>query len=341
MTKLRPDGFHNPYPAYSLRLPEGLSGVTMRQLAVQHRADEEAADVLAGVVGRLRGTHAPVTYELATHIDRLGYTNDIVLAYWLDADSEKSWSEENPPGSWASPELTAKGGPIGLWTEVLRAPADHFETSYSYDSPSWGLASRFPTELNPSHSYPGSMRDRIPAAEDGGLAGEVDSVVQAEPADSAGRHLVVTTPENLCFIRSPQGWRHCPDDERAWFEERVLPVYHDGVDYLAANPQETGCLSARLADLVLSHDDRVQTATLAWFLSLSHLERWAHSHPTHLAIFKSAGELIARFAPDIHVTLGHEVYVAPEGSRMEYLNCHGQTGLLPFFPASGPGEGRM
>nr|WP_259403532.1 phenylacetaldoxime dehydratase family protein [Microbispora sp. H10949] len=112
-----------------------------------------------------------------------------------------------------------------------------------------------------------------------------------------------------------------------------MPVYQDGVGYLAANPEETGCLSARLADLIVSNDDRVQTATLAWFLSLSHLERWAHSHATHLAIFKSAGELIARFAPDIHVTLGHEVYVAPEGGRMEYLNCHDQTGFLPYFPA--------
>ncbi|MBO4270874.1 phenylacetaldoxime dehydratase family protein [Microbispora triticiradicis] len=333
MPKLRPAGFRNPYPAYSLHLPEQLAGVTLRQLAVQHRDGDEAAGVLAGVVGSLNGAHAPVTYERAVHVDRLGYTNDIVLAYWLDADAEKCWSEEHPLGSWAEPELTAKGGPVGLWTEVLRAPADHFETSYSYDSPAWGLASQFPAALNAYHSYPGSMRDRIPAAEDAGLAGEVDSVVPAAPADSAGRHLVVTTPGNLCFIRSPQGWKHCPDDERAWFEERVLPVYQDGVGYLAANPQETGCLSARLADLVVSNDDRVQTATLAWFLSLSHLERWAHSHATHLAIFKSAGELIARFAPDIHVTLGHEVYVAPEGGRMEYLNCHDQTGFLPYFPA--------
>ncbi|WP_182886058.1 phenylacetaldoxime dehydratase family protein [Microbispora sp. H10885] len=248
MPKLRPAGFRNPYPAYSLDLPERLAGVTMRQLAVQHRAGDEAAGVLAGVVGSLHGAHAPVAYEHAAHVDRLGYTNDVILAYWLDGDAEKSWSEEHPLGSWAAPELTAKGGPIGLWTEVLRAPAGHFETSYSYDSPTWGLASQFPAVPN-------------------------------------------------------------------------------------ANPQETGCLSARLADLIVSNDDRVQTATLAWFLSLSHLERWAHSHATHLAIFKSAGELIARFAPDIHVTLGHEVYVAPEGGRMEYLNCHDQTGFLPYFPA--------
>ncbi|MEU0487358.1 phenylacetaldoxime dehydratase family protein [Streptosporangium sp. NPDC006013] len=333
MTKIRPDGFHNPYPAYSLRLPEDLTGVTLRQLAVQHRAAEEAAGVMSGIVAALDGAHAPVTYERATHVDALGHVNDIVLAYWLDAEAENAWSAEHPLDSWADPDLTAKGGPIGLWTEVLRAPVDHFETSYSYDSPSWGLASRFPTALNIYHSYSGAMRDRIAAAEDGGLVGEAESV-ETERVDSAGRHLVVATPANLCFIRSPQGWTHCPDEERAWFEQRVLPVYRQGVDYLTANPREAGCLSARLADLTVSNDTKVQTATLAWFLSLSHLERWTHSHPTHLAIYKSAGELIARFAPDIHVTLGHEVYVVPEGALMEYLNCHEQTGLLPYFPAS-------
>ncbi|MDP9867945.1 MULTISPECIES: phenylacetaldoxime dehydratase family protein [Streptosporangium] len=334
MAKIRPAGFENPYPAYSLRLPEQAAGVTLRQLAVQHRGSAEARRVLARMLDGFGGAHAPVTYEHATHVDRRGYTNDVLLAYWLDAGAEKAWSAAHPLGSWADPGLTAAGGPIGLWTEVLWAPPDHFETSYSYDSPSWGLASQFPAALNVCHSYPGSMRDRIAAAEDGGLAGEVASV-QAGPVDSAGRHLVVATPRNLCFIRSPQGWRHCPDDERAWFEERVLPVYREGVGYLTEHPDETGCLSACLAELPVSNDERVQTTTLAWFLSLSHLEQWAHSHPTHLAIYKSAGELIARFAPEINVTLGHEVYVPPEGGLMEYLNCHDQTGLLPYFGPPG------
>ncbi|GAA2887386.1 phenylacetaldoxime dehydratase family protein [Streptosporangium fragile] len=334
MAKNRPADFQNPYPAYSLRLPEELPGVTVRQLAVQHRAAEEATAVVAGITDRLHGAHAPVTYERATHVDGLGYTNEIILAYWLDAEAEKSWGAEHPLDSWAGPELTAEGGPIGLWSETLRAPVDHFETSYSYDSPSWGLASRFPAAPNIYHSYNGAMRDRIAAAEDGGLAGEAEHLPQAGPVEPAGRHLVVTTPGNVCFIRSPQGWRQCPDDERAWFEQRVLPVYREGVEYLAGNPHETGCLSARLVDLTVSNDDRMQTATLAWFLSLSHLERWAHSHPTHIAIYRSFGEFAARFAPDIHMTLGHEVYVVPEGALMEYLNCHGQTGLLPHFPAA-------
>lgn len=86
--------------------------------------------------------------------------------------------------------------------------------------------------------------------------------------------------------------------------------------------------------MTASNDDRMQTATLAWFLSLSHLERWTHSHPTHIAIYRSFGEFAAQFAPDIHMTLGHEVYVAPEGTAMEYLNCHDRTGLLPHFPAA-------
>lgn len=148
----------------------------------------------AAITGGLHGAHAPVTYERAVHVDGLGHTNEIFLAYWLDAETEKAWAADHPLDSWAAPELTAEGGPIGLWSETLWAPVDHFETSYSYDSPSWGLASRFPAEPNVYHSYHGAMRDRIAAAEDGGLAGEAEYPPRTGPVESAGRHLVVTTP---------------------------------------------------------------------------------------------------------------------------------------------------
>jgi hypothetical protein len=36
----------------------------------------------------------------------------------------------------------------------------------------------------------------------------------------------------------------------------------------------------------------------------------------------------------MRLNLGHEVIVVPEGqARLEYANCHPQTGFLPFFPA--------
>ncbi|MET8052289.1 MULTISPECIES: hypothetical protein [unclassified Streptosporangium] len=43
MTKIRPDGFHNPYQAYGLRLPEDLTGVTLRRLWRRRRARLKAA----------------------------------------------------------------------------------------------------------------------------------------------------------------------------------------------------------------------------------------------------------------------------------------------------------
>jgi hypothetical protein len=101
------------------------------------------------------------------------------------------------------------------------------------------------------------------------------------------------------------------------------------MDYLRDHPEEAGSVSVRLTDV--RSDVGVQASTLAWFVSLSALERWAHTHPTHLAILEGAAALAQRFAPDMALLLGHEVYV-PSGEDvvLEYANCHGATGFLPF-----------
>ncbi|WP_037672368.1 phenylacetaldoxime dehydratase family protein [Streptomyces griseus] len=105
-----------------------------------------------------------------------------------------------------------------------------------------------------------------------------------------------------------------------------------GARLVQGEPLDTGCLSIRKIDVRHPADAQVQTATLAWWQSLAHLEAWAHEHPTHLAILQSFGELARHFAPDVTVVLGHEVYVVPAGgARAEYLNCHDRTGLLPFL----------
>jgi hypothetical protein len=105
------------------------------------------------------------------------------------------------------------------------------------------------------------------------------------------------------------------------------------VRYLQAETVASGCLSARLVeDEQLIDDQQIQSETLAWFLSLKHLEDWTHTHPTHLAIFHGFLAHAQRFNFDIKVVLGHEVLVVPEGNLdAEYANCHPNTGLLGFF----------
>ena len=73
----------------------------------------------------------------------------------------------------------------------------------------------------------------------------------------------------------------------------------------------------------------------AHFDSLTRLEDWAESHPTHLRIFGRFIELATELKGDIKLKLWHEVTVVPaEMQEYEYVNCHPGTGMMPYASAS-------
>ena len=330
--KLRPENFEPPYPAFTCELFQLQPNVTLGQLALQYRDEEQqsiANDLQRQLEARLSGNAAPWRWERCSHVDTDGYRNDITIAYWHEQADFQAWRQRADVAAWVD-EIQ----PIGLWIEALTCPIPQMETSYSNEEPSWGLAPQCPVHLDPNHGYFGSMRDRIPAAEDDGLP----AAMQALPAqdleqETRGRHLRIDLPDNICFIRTVQGWRDCNPVQRADFTDSMLPVYHTGVEYLRDRPRGTNCVSARLVEMV---DDsaQIQTQTLAWFLGLKDLERWAHEHPTHHAILNGMAAFAERHDLKLEIVLGHEVYVAPaDHSHIEYSNCHPRTGFLRYFEA--------
>jgi aldoxime dehydratase len=63
--------------------------------------------------------------------------------------------------------------------------------------------------------------------------------------------------------------------------------------------------------------------------SLAHLEVWAGSHPTHVAIFGSFMRLIEAANVQPRLRLYHEVAVLAEDEQFfEYVGCHPRTGML-------------
>lgn len=77
-----------------------------------------------------------------------------------------------------------------------------------------------------------------------------------------------------------------------------------------------------------------RTFGLGYFLTLGHLEKWAATHPTHLAIFSRFLTMVRKYGVDLKLRLWHEVSVLPGGGQIfEYINCNPETGLLPYFPA--------
>jgi hypothetical protein len=105
--------------------------------------------------------------------------------------------------------------------------------------------------------------------------------------------------------------------------------------FLRDHPEETGCCDLRFAEeLEADGSPTKRTFGFGLFLTLGHLERWAATHPTHLQIFGTFGKMVQRYGSSLKLRLWHEVSVLPsQGQTFEYLNCHPETGLLPYFAA--------
>ena len=330
MTKIRPEGFEPPYPAWGPALPEGLSYV-QAQIAIQSqsgRRDDEHFDALASTLRKADGLRH---VERVGHLDAQGAYNDIAVSYWVTSEAMCSWlSLQGPFGSFADALVE---GECGMWYEALSAPRSHYEINGSTPDINWGLSMEFESKLEPDHAYWGSMRDRIAAAEDGGLAGAIGQITRVT---SKGRRRVrIELPPNMCFIRTVQGQSGAAQEEAESYRVGMKPQYEKGVRYLAENPIESRCLSARLVTCEFPGPGRPDTETIAWFASLTDLEHWVHDHPTHAAIFAASQAHATRFAPKMELLLSHEVVVAPAGcAQAMYVDCHQETGLMPFFQAS-------
>lgn len=279
--------------------------------------------------------------ERATHLDAHGLRNDILLCYWADAAEHGRWAAQAGVA-----ELFADHGDLpdggGRWRELLGLQGERLETLDSTPDGAHGLSSlvagQEPTEV---HEYWGAMRDRMPASHGDPLNGDAAALLHAAGRREArGRRVTVQPPENACFIRTGQDWSATHGRERATYEQSIAPVLAQGADFLADNPDATGCLAVRLVHEVDEHwQPQDRSCVLAYFRSLGHLERWTWSHPTHMAIFDAFMALVAQERGDVKLNLWHEVAVlAREDLALEYLHCHADTGLLHTLGRTDPEE---
>lgn len=328
MAKLMPPDWEPPYPAY---VSDITGAMTVSLTAVQAPSEREAAAASRDLTHLLAGAGGLLHSESVFFDDEKGCRNQISISYWADGDAFKSWRSSSAVATFFGAE---RDDDVGLWLEVMSCPRDRFEINNSTRTIKWGVSRHHDTHEDPVHGYYGSMRDRIAAAEDGGLPGALGRLGHRRTTETRRRHLTVELPDNLCFIRTVQGWANCPDAEREYFLQRTYPVYLKGVKFLQSHSLETNCISARLVTHVGDDPQLPQTETIAWFLSLADLENWVWNHPTHAAIFNAMLTHSKKFDFDVQVLLGHEVLVLPKsGLRVEYHNCHNSTGFLPFFDA--------
>jgi aldoxime dehydratase len=331
-----PPDWNPPAPAWSASFAQQMTPVVMAYFGTQFGASdcEERVPLTQKF---LASKDAPDNVESAWYIDRSGRCNLISSAYWTDPAKYDRWKDSSGFEKWWSDRARLRD-PHGYYREILTVPPSRFETIFSYACQVGVAKTGGCPVVGPirEHNYWGSMRDRIEVSAEGDLLSHHgESLPQLGSAVTAGRRLRVKVPENLAVIRSGQDWTDCAGTELAQYNDSVRPALVEGMAYLRNHPDETGCCDLRFAEETSGDGSPLQrTFGLGYFLTLGHLEKWAATHPTHLAIFSKFLAMVSEHGSDLKLKLWHEVSVLPAADQIfEYVNCHPGTGLLPYFPS--------
>ncbi|MBT0729495.1 phenylacetaldoxime dehydratase family protein [Rosenbergiella nectarea] len=322
-----PAAYTPPFPAWTTRFSPLVEQVVMAYFGVQS-TQTLGQLALVEITSRFSAAHGPSHWDLATYCDELGFVNDIVIAYWTSPESFSLWKTESQFDEWWH-SADREQEDHGFFMEVVTPDIRGIETIFSNQYHPEGiahLAQKMSDEMQ-EHGYWGSARDRLPIAQASRLEGQ--GGIRASSPLPARR--IVQGSDNLCLIRSGQDWSDTLNEERSLYLEEVEPILNAGMRFLRDEGHTIGCLSCRYMH-VLQRDDRLslqKTFGLAHFTDLQALERWAKSHPTHVAIFDGFMRYVKALNFDIKLRLWHEISVIPAKSQyFEYINCHPHTGLL-------------
>ncbi len=319
-----PDDYVPPYPSFVARHPASVQRVVMAYFGVQSpTARAPAADAALAEMQRRFGAEAgPRHWDRARYTDEAGHDNVFCAAYWDDPASFDAWFAAHGR-DWTR---TTRDG-VGTFAEIVRPDVRRYETLFSSPDRCEGIATlaSHMSDVVMEHAYWGGARDRIPASQTDAMepAGELR-------VERDGARVRVVGHDALCLIRSGQDWSDTDGDELRMYRHDVEPVLREGMEFLRDRGREVGCFANRY---VTVEDDAGRALPksygMSWWTSLAKLERWAESHPTHVAIFGAAMRYLSTLGPAARLRLYHEVTVAQADEQFfEYLNCHPRTGML-------------
>jgi aldoxime dehydratase len=313
-----PSDYVPPYPSYSARFRPAVTQVVMAYFGVQWTGDRP--EVMSPDLSSAGCGHR----DRAAYVDESGYETVLTVAYWDDPGVFDAWFAAEGK-TWTAPDHSPDR--VGHFTEILRPTVDRYETLFSAADQLEGVGVLAPAISGTiqEHAYWGGARDRIPLSQDDAMAPTGRPVVEVD-----GPVRRVRPADNLCLIRSGQDWTLTDGDERRMYLDDVEPVLRAGMDFLRDDGLAVGCFCNRYVRVL----DDTGTPTdksygLSWWSSLAALERWAESHPTHVAIFGAAMKYLSTLGPAARLKLYHEVTVASADQQFfEYLHCHDSTGML-------------
>ena len=321
-----PQGWEPPVPAFSADIAAGSRAVAL-YIGIQ-RPTSQSLEALNAIV---KSVDLP-NYDFASFTDRAGHKNYVCVTYFSSSADHVQWEDSSGFSAWWDDDvhLTAD---YGLWVERYAFEPGQFETLISSPEGFEGVARQYDKSVGPirEHAYWGGMEDRIPNSAPGILDPALTDMPAVKTEDTLGKRLTVKGPKNLCVIRSGQDLTSVKSDELAEYNAEIEPHLSAGLEFLGKH-SETGCFESRYMTHCDSQGQAIaKTFGMQVFLSVSHLQRWAQFHPTHLAIFNSFQTMAMQREGQFDLRLWHEVAVMDENdSFAQYINCDPMTGLLPF-----------
>ena len=315
-----PDEYAPPYPSFVARSATSVRQVVMAYFGLQFRGPVlDALDVLDAAFAAPDG---PGHHDRAVQERPDGLTEIVSIAYWTDPALFDRWFAVHRE-AWLG-DAVRDGN--GRWAEVLRPRVEEHETLFSSTGRPEGvavLADTLSGEIQ-EHAYWGGMRDRIPLSQTDALAPSGAPVVERD-----GGRVRIRPAGGICLIRSGQDWTDTEGDERQMYLRDVEPVLRAGMDFLRDDGATIGCYANRYLTVVEDGQPVDRSFGMSWWRSLDALERWAESHPTHVAIFGAAMRYLMTMGPAARLRLYHEVSVArAEEQYFEYVDCVEGTGML-------------
>jgi aldoxime dehydratase len=333
----KPHDWVPPVPAFSARIAEP---VTIAYYAIQQRGSKKDLTAFRAWTQQLTtGESAPEWRDCAEYTDENGYYTWVSIFYWrADPEVYRAWTERSDFGAfWNNAERLE--GDTGYYREVLHVPNERLETLYSHTEMDTGVGGKTGEHEGPiqAHNYWGSMRDRVPLSGTDALEPPQLITAAGDPKRHTGfgERVAVAGVDNLATIRSGHIYDAVEGRELEVFDGEIMPSLHEGMMYLRDNPVESGSYICR--DMEETDGDgtpRKRGFATAHFDSLTRLEDWAESHPTHLRIFGRFIELATELQGNIKLKLWHEVTVVPaDMQEFEYVNCDPRTGFMPYSAA--------
>lgn len=327
----KPENFKPTVQRWSVEFPDNTSVLHIGFFAVQEPSNSVLDEEFEHWKEHAFTEFSPITSDYAEFTDSHGARNRVITAYWTDTVTFQCWlARDKKTGWWDSTSRTK--GEVGYWREIIQVPVENLETLYwsDYHGSMSKVLPMFPT---PYCGYFGAMRDRIPRAACDPMESEEKTLIpNAEKIQANSRYLVIP-PHNMAMIRSASFWGNCDQEQKKDYDEKLRDPLAQGMGYLKEYPIESGCCSLRFEQTAtMNRVFQPETHAHAYFISLSHMEQWAEGHVSHKGIFNAAVARYKKYGADNQLRTWHEVYILPKGGQhFEYINCHQDTGLLPYF----------